>query len=317
MMPGCNCLKRRSTSVALSSLPEPFAFRPASPQDAEAVMAVFTAAEKADNGVVDTALDDILSDWARPSFDLETHTVVVTDGQAVVAYADEFNQRAFANVHPAARGRGIGAALLAWTEECARADGAQHVGQTLSENETAARALLTANGYTPRWDTWVFQLALTDDLPAPTAPAPGLTLRSLRRPDEDRAVYELIDTAFDDWPDRDPGESFEDWRAANLDRPDTDPGILFVVDDGEHLVGAAVCMRFEDEGWIHQLAVERRHRGKGLGSWLLAAAFAEFRSRGLRTAGLSTDSRTGARDLYERVGMRVIRSYARFSKPLD
>jgi mycothiol synthase len=303
--------------VLQSSPPEPYALRPASPQDADAVMAVFAAAEEADNGVVDTAVEDILSDWARPSFDMESHTVVVTDGQDVVAYADQFNQRAFVHVHPAARGRGLGAALLAWTEECARADGAHHVGQTLSENEVAARALLTEHGYAPRWDTWVFQLVLADDLAAPTAPAPGLTLRSLRRPDEDRAVYELIDTAFSDWPDRDPGESFEDWRAANLDRPDTDPGMVFVVDDGERLVGAAVCMRFEDEGWVHQLAVERSQRGRGLGSWLLAAAFDEFRARGLRTAGLSTDSRTGARDLYERVGMRVIRSYARFGKQLD
>jgi mycothiol synthase len=304
--------------VNASTMPSRFALRPATPQDAESVLAVFAASESADNGVVDTALEDILSDWARPSFDIESDTLVAVDGDdEIVGYADEFGRRAFVSVHPRARGQGIGAALLAWTEDHARTSGAPHVGQTLSENETAARALLTAHGYGPRWDTWVFQLALTEDLPAPVAPVPGLTLRSLRRPDEDRAVYELIDTAFSDWPDRDPGESFEDWRAANLDRPDTDPGMLLVVDDGERLVGAAVCMRFEDEGWIHQLAVERGHRGQGLGSWLLAAAFAEFRSRGLRTAGLSTDSRTGARDLYERVGMSVIRSYARFSKPLQ
>jgi hypothetical protein len=50
---------------------------------------------------------------------------------------------------------------------------------------------------------------------------------------------------------------------------------------------------------------------------LLASAFAEFHRRGLRTAGLSTDSRTGARDLYERVGMKVIRSYARLGRSLE
>lgn len=279
-------------------------------------MAVFAASEQHDNGAVDISLEDIVSDWARPSFDLAADTIVVTEGPEVVAYADEFNQRAFVHVHPRVRGRGIGTALLAWTEERARARGGQSVGQTLSDTETAARTLLGANGYAPRWDTWVFQLELEPPLLVPDPPVAGLTLRTLRRPDDDREVYELVDTAFNDWPDRDPGETFEDWRAAHLDRPDTDPGMVFVIDDGTQLVGAAVCLRFEDEGWIDQLAVVRSQRSRGLGAWLLHAAFAEFARRGLRTAGLSTESRTGARALYERVGMRVIRSYARFGKQL-
>lgn len=298
-----------------STVPPRFAFRPATPQDAEAVVAVFNAAERHDNGEVDTALEDMLGDWARPSFDMESDTVVVADGQEVVAYADEFHQRAFVQVHPRARGLGIGAALLAWTEERARAHGDAVVGQTLSENETAARELLRAHGYEARWDTWVFQLPLEGELPTPD-PVEGVTLRSLRRPADERALYELIDTAFNEWPDRDPADPFEDWVAANLDRGDVDPEMVLVLDDGTQLVGASLNMRFEDEGWIHQLAVARPHRNKGLATWLLAADFAEFRRRGLRTAGLSTDSRTGARDLYERVGMRVVRSYARFGKQL-
>ena len=293
-----------------------FVFRPATQEDADAVVAVIAASEQADNGEVDIALEDMVSDWARPSFDLEADTMVVTDGPDVVAYADEFRQRAFVHVHPRVRGQGIGTALLAWTEERARAHGEQLVGQTLSDTETAARELLRAHGYEVRWDTWVFQMELDDGSPAAQSPLPDVTLRPLRRPDDDRALYEVINTAFNEWPDRDPAEPLADWVAAHLDRPDTDPEMILVLDDGTDLIGAALCLRYEDEGWVDMLAVDRAHRGKGLATWLLSAAFAEFQRRGLRTAGLSTDSRTGARELYERVGMQVTRSYARFGKQL-
>ena len=39
---------------------------------------------------------------------------------------------------------------------------------------------------------------------------------------------------------------------------------------------------------------------------LLADAYAAARARGLPHAGLSTDTRTGALDLYLRLGMRVL-----------
>lgn len=293
-----------------------FALRPATTEDAEAVTALFVASELADNGAVDTTVDDLLGDWARPSFDLASDSLLALDAERVVGYADEFNQRAWVQVHPDARGRGIGTSLLQWTEQRALAKGEQAIGQTLSENETAARQLLGAHGYELRWDTWVFQLDLSGELPAPTPPVDGITIRTMQRPADDRAVHDVIKTAFSDWPDRDPSETFEDWRASRLDRSDIDPELIFVLEEDGQLVGAALCLRFEDEGWVDQLAVEGSHRSRGLGSWLLAAAFAEFRRRGFRTAGLSTDSRTGARDLYERVGMRVIRSYARFGKQL-
>lgn len=302
--------------MSRSALDPRFVFRPATPQDAEAVMAVFSAAELADNGVVDTTLEDILGDWARPSLDLASDTLLALDGARIVAYADEFNQRAWVQVHPDARGRGIGTSLLEWTEQRARARGAQSVGQTLSETETAARQLLAAHGYVAKWDTWVFQLQLADDLPTPTPPVEGITLRTMQRPGDDRAVHDVIKTAFSDWPDRDPSETFEDWRASRLDRADVDPELIFVLEEDGQIVGAALCMQYEDEGWVDQLAVDRALRSRGLGSWLLTTAFVEFRRRGFLTAGLSTDSRTGARDLYERVGMRVVRSYARFGKQL-
>ncbi|MCW2926312.1 MAG: hypothetical protein JWM86_280, partial [Thermoleophilia bacterium] len=51
-------------------------------------------------------------------------------------------------------------------------------------------------------------------------------------------------------------------------------------------------------------------RGLGLAVQLLHEAFDRQHARGRTRAGLSTDSRTGALGLYQRVGMSVIREFA-------
>ena len=56
---------------------------------------------------------------------------------------------------------------------------------------------------------------------------------------------------------------------------------------------------------MEQLAVERSHRGQGLAQALLADAFAQAREHGATRSELSTDSRTGALDLYLKLGMEV------------
>jgi GNAT superfamily N-acetyltransferase len=71
-----------------------------------------------------------------------------------------------------------------------------------------------------------------------------------------------------------------------------------------------------DEGWVNQVAVRRDQRGLGLGRALLASSFAAARERGATRFGLSTDSRTGALGLYERVGMTARLTYTHWAKRL-
>jgi ribosomal protein S18 acetylase RimI-like enzyme len=93
--------------------------------------------------------------------------------------------------------------------------------------------------------------------------------------------------------------------------------MLPVVVDRDQIVGAAFLIVYPgDTGWVQQIAVRKDHRGRGLGRALLQHAFGEFFRRGERRAGLSTDSRTGARTLYEHVGMRVTSSYTHYAKEL-
>ena len=83
---------------------------------------------------------------------------------------------------------------------------------------------------------------------------------------------------------------------------------------GDELVGAAVLRQFPGEGWIDQIAVKGPYQGRGIGRALLQHTFGFFHGRE-PAVGLSTDSRTGALDLYLHVGMTVRRSYRRWSRP--
>jgi mycothiol synthase len=297
-------------------LPAGFAARVPTRGDLEDVVAVVAASEEATHGVVDITVEDIRSDWERPSFDLSTDAVVVTDDERIVAYAEVFVGRAWVHVHPNVHGRGVGAALLRWTESRAREMGSEKIGQTVPDTNRSAAELLSTNGYGVRWNTWMFQKELDAEPAEPRLPD-GMTLRTFAEGRDARAAFELIDTAFSDWPDRDPSFGFDDWVASFLRRGDFDPSLAFLMEDGGELVGVALCLVYGDEGWVQQIAVKRSHRGRGLGGALLQAAFREFYKRGFKTAGLSTESRTGARGVYEHVGMKVTRSFTRYSRDLE
>jgi mycothiol synthase len=224
--------------------------------DLDDVIAVVVSSEVAADGVADITYEDLRSDWERPSFDLENDAVVVVDGSQLVAYAEVFKGRAWVHVHLDARDRGIGAALLRWTEERARALGSDKLGQTVSDNNRAAGALLSANRYSVRWYTWVFEKALEEEPESPPLPD-GVTLRTFEPGRDDRAMYELIDTAFSDWTDRDPSFGFEDWAASYIRREDFDPTLTFLLEDQGRLNGASMSLIYGDVGWVQQLAVDR------------------------------------------------------------
>ena len=207
-----------------------------------------------------------------------------------VAAAAEFHGRAFAHVHPEATGRGIGSALAAWTEQHARGARRAQVGQTLPTSAVAARQLLEGRGYEPRWESWVPKMPLDATLAPPRVPA-GVTLRELRRPDDDRDVHAVIEEAFDTWPNRDDGMAFEDWRASYLNGA-SGPGFVVVAEEAGHIVGAAVCIPEGHLGWVDQLAVRPVAWGLGIGGAMLQTAVRGFRDAGLASAALSTDSRT-------------------------
>jgi len=186
--------------------------------------------------------------------------------------------------------------------------------QTLSENEHAAIALLEAAGYARRWEDWIFDIELEREPDPPTLPS-GYSIRAFAPGRDDRDVHRVIEDAFGEWPDA-RAETFEDWAAETLGRPGFAPEHIGTVVHAEEIVAAAVLLDDEDRLWVLQLAVARDHRGRGLARGLLVHAFGIAWRAGHRRCGLATDSRTGARGLYEHVGMRVTRTPWEYGKLL-
>ena len=85
----------------------------------------------------------------------------------------------------------------------------------------------------------------------------------------------------------------------------SEPEFRLALDDEEGLVAAAVGERWEDGvGYVAQLAVARRARGRGHGRALLLALFAAFRREGLAVVDLSVaGTNAQATGLYESAGM--------------
>jgi len=299
-------------------LPPGLTTRPLTRADAAAVFEVFAASEAVDLPAVGIELADIESDWAKPSYDVSAHSVAVLEGDRVVACCEVMAlDRGDAAVHPDHRGRGIGTWLAARMVEIARAKGAEVVGMPNAVGSPGDR-LLERLGWQPRWHSWVLELpagARIAERPLPD----GHAVRAAR-PDEHEQVWTVLEDAFLEWSRRD-REPFEDFCASVLGRPGFAPWNLRVLvgpgDDGsEQVLGAAVVLLAEGCGYVDRLAVRADRRHRGFAQALLVDSFAVARDHGATTSQLSTDSRTGALDLYRKVGMEVVQTWVNRATPV-
>jgi mycothiol synthase len=284
--------------------------------DARAVFEVMAAQEEHDTGRVEIEEADIVGDWQRPSFDVSGSTLGVFDGERLVAYGEVGGaQRSDAAVDPAYRGRGLGTALAGWIRETARSRGEKIVGMPVPQGSPGDR-LLESLGYHVRWESWVLELPPGREIEPQPLP-PGYALRTAVSEAERRAVFEVVEDAFLEWSERE-RTTYEDFEARTVRRPGFEPWHLrAVVDDGGSTVGACSTSMNGDLAYVAQLAVRRDRRGRGLARALLVDAFAGAREHGASRFELSTDSRTGALGLYEKVGMEVTQTWVHRAARLD
>jgi ribosomal protein S18 acetylase RimI-like enzyme len=284
-------------------VPAGLSTRPLTRAESSAVYEVIAAQEAADLDEVMIEEADIVSDWSRASFDIATSTIGVFDGDRLVAYGEVGTAgRCDAAVDPAYRGRGIGTAVALWMQDNARSRGIAEIGMPVPLGSPGDR-LLEALGYRVRWESW--GLGLPEGATVPVRDVPeGYVVREAD-PSEYAQVWTVQEDAFLEWSDRE-RETFEDWHASVTGRPGFEPWQLRVVVDPSGAVVAMAWVQFGMEtAFISRLATKKEQRGRGLAQALLVDSFATGRAHGARKSELSTDSRTGALSLYEKVGMVV------------
>ena len=127
----------------------------------------------------------------------------------------------------------------------------------------------------------------------------------------------MIDAAFTEWPGRDP-EPYEVWASMIAAHPAFRPDLSPLAFDGDELVGVVIVDDYPDagEGWISSSRRRPPTGAEGSRRRCSGPPSAGSAKRGRTVAGVSTDSRTGALGLYEKVGMRVVRQYTRYTKHL-
>lgn len=274
--------------------------------DAAAVTRVMAADELVTTGEIHIEEADIVAEWQRPSFDVGAATVgVLAPTGELVAYAEcSGGARADAAVHPEHWDRGIGTAVAGWIRSRAAELGEPVIGMPVPQGSPGDR-LLESLGWFPRWETWVLTLPEEAVIPVRELPA-AYAIRAATTQDHEQ-VWTVIEDAFLEWSERERAP-YADWVASTIERPGAEPWNVRVVTDPDGaVVAAAVLVMTEDgrEGFVSKLATRKDQRRQGLAQALLADAFSAARAHGATRATLSTDSRTGALDLYLRVGMQV------------
>ena len=284
-------------------LPAGVTTRTLRPDDARAVFDLMVDSQTLDAGEPSVDLEDVVGDWQRPSFDLATHAVGAADAGRLVGYAHVANGRyADAVVASTHRGRGIGTWLAGWTQAEARRQGGSMVGMPVPVGSDGDH-LLERLGYHVAWTSWVLQLGDGEQIESQPLPE-GYAVRPFR-PGEEHVAYRIVEDAFNEWPDRQP-VAYDDWAARVVRRPGFEPWHLrLAIDPDGEVVGVGYVFVSGEYGYVPTLAVRRDRRGLGLARALLVDCFAVAREHGASRSELSTDSRTGALGLYERVGMRV------------
>jgi GNAT superfamily N-acetyltransferase len=275
--------------------------RPLFDDDIDEVVAMVNACEIADSGEVMLEAADIRADLAHADRSRDA-TVVVQDGRIVAWGLIWEARKRWADVHPDARGQGIGAWLLRWAMWRAKQLGASRTGQTIYDQRTEVAEFFQAHGHTPRYTSWV--------LSVDAAPLAHSTMPAA---DPDAALA-LFETAFSEFRDRTPVD-LAHWQAMTVQREGFVPEDLIVVTRQERVAAAAFLIDAE-EIWVDKLAVAPEFRGQGLARELLAAARARAWAAGHDRVRLSTDSNAGALEVYTRLGMSVERSFTHWAVDL-
>lgn len=291
-------------------------------EDAPGVAALIEAFDLWAHGRPTETLDDLIGSWNGWIVEPERFAWVVVDPSEQIAgygYALEHiaGKELFGEnfVHPKHAGLGIGTFLANHMEQAflgfatAQPDAAFTAFSVTDGNDPGACALFCDRGYQITRRDWAMVIDISSDYRAPTSPD-GITIRQFDWDRDAREVHRALEASFSEHRNS-KRRDFDEWARDARSHPQYDPTLWRIALDGDQVVGATRVINQGDRGLVWTLGVLSSHRGRGVGEALLREAFASLAQRGQTQIELHVDSgnSTGATRLYERVGMKVERSF--------
>jgi mycothiol synthase len=247
-------------------------------------------------------------------------------------YAEIEGRRVYTHygfVVPEWRGKGLGRRMMQWVEDRAREiDATQSeqlpalVATSVYSSQPGIENLLRQSNYEPvRYE---FHMQTEDLEHIPDAPMPdGLEVRPAL-PEHYYAIWHASAEAFQDHWGATPIDEheFEDM----MKDPRNDPSLWMVAWDGDQVAGSILNFINHDFnertgrklGYTESISVRRPWRRKGLARALLARSMEMFKNNGFTQTALGVDTQnpSGALQLYESMGYKVISQSTVFHKPL-
>ena len=207
-------------------------------------------------------------------------------------------------VVPEHRGRGVGSALLAELSALARTAGNEEIQGEVKESDAQSRAFLERRGFVKVGGEQAVVLDLeTIDEPAVEPPSGVRIASRVEEPDRLDGMYAVGAQADEDIPGSVGVQTFEQWRANEIDKPSRRPELSFIALAGDEVVGYAALQAFGDEAHHGLTATRRDWRRRGVATALKQAEIAAAKRAGFRRLVTESEERNvPMRRLNEKLG---------------
>jgi mycothiol synthase len=207
-------------------------------------------------------------------------------------------------VVPARRRGGFGSALFAEISKRGRALGKDEIQGEVQESDAESRAYFDRRGFTQVGGEKAVVLELEGIEATEVAPPDGVRIVTrAAEPDRLDEMYALAVQADEDIPGPTGPQSYERWRAIDIDRPNCLPELCFLALAGDDVIGYALLQDSGDRAF-HGLTVTRRDwRRKGVASGLKRAEIAAAKRAGFKRLLTESEERNEPmRKLNEQLG---------------
>jgi len=300
------------------NLPPGFTSRPATPDDLDPVAALVREWDLKYVGESEAARAMVQYEWGAASLDLERDTRLIHDADGTLAAFVQHSTpdpallryEAYGPVDPGFEGRGLGSAIVDWTEAQTRArigpGATARLWHAVQAENAGANTLLATNGFTTIRSFWQMAMDLDDSFEAGAAPE-GVTIRSMVMDVDGPAAQGVLNTAFRSHFGH-VDETFEEWLAQQEADDTWDPTLGLLAEVEGQIVGASNNGVIDGVGYVFELGVLPEMQGRGIGRALLRHSFAMLAARGVPKGrlGVDTQNATGAVELYRSVGLSPV-----------